>query len=457
MSVCANRYTVGETRPAFNKYGTSTQSPEAIHKIKHIVIIMQENRSFDNYFGTFPGADGIPMKNGIPTVAVPDPQTGKMERPYHDTSNVNYGGPHNHANQVADIDGGRMDGFVREALAGRQKRMPGGKNSKLSGTNLTCRNIDVMGYHDQLEIPNYWVYAKDFVLQDHMFESIDSWSYPSHLFIVSAWSAITKIPGNPMSCVSTFEPRYRNKKDPTPFAWTDITYLLHKAGVSWACYLDEGAKADSADFVPRSSPRNKRMLRVARVWNVLPGFNDVHQDKQIKNIQTIDRFFKVAKSGSLPSVCWMMPNHRDSEHPPARISVGQAYVTRIINAIMRSPDWSSTAIFLTWDDFGGFYDHLVPPHVDSLGYGIRVPGIVISPYARKGYIDHQILSFDAYLKFIEDDFLDGQRLDPKTDGRPDSRPDVREDVPLLGDLVKDFDFFQPPRPPVILQPYPTKY
>ena len=89
---------------------------------------------------------------------------------------------------------------------------------------------------------------------------------------------------------------------------------------------------------------------------------------------------------------------------------------------MRSKDWRSSAIFLTWDDWGGFYDHVTPPRVDSLGYGIRVPGLVISPYARQGYIDHQVLSPDAYLKFIEDDFLGRQRIDPKTDGRPDSRP-----------------------------------
>jgi Phosphoesterase family len=86
---------------------------------------------------------------------------------------------------------------------------------------------------------------------------------------------------------------------------------------------------------------------------------------------------------------------------------------------MQGPAWSSTAIFLAWDDWGGFYDHVVPPHVDINGYGLRVPGIVISPYAKQGYIDHQTLSFDAYVKFIEDDFLSGQRIDPQTDGRPD--------------------------------------
>jgi phospholipase C len=126
------------------------------------------------------------------------------------------------------------------------------------------------------------------------------------------------------------------------------------------------------------------------------------------------------------------------------------YVTRIIDAIMRSKAWKSTAIFLAWDDWGGFYDHVKPPAVDGLGYGFRVPGLVISPYSRQGYIDHQQLSFDAYLKFIEDDFLAGQRLNPQNDGRPDPRPDVRENVRSLGDLRKDFDFSQRPRAPLLI-------
>jgi hypothetical protein len=144
-----------------------------------------------------------------------------------------------------------------------------------------------------------------------------------------------------------------------------------------------------------------------------------------------------------------------SEHPPWSVSAGQSFVTSLINAVMRSPDWSSTAIFLTWDDWGGFYDHVVPPKVDQNGYGLRVPGIVISPYAKAGYIDHQILSFDAYAAFIEDDFLNGQRLDPSTDGRPDPRPDVREQASALGDLAADFDFSQSPRPPIILSVHPA--
>jgi phospholipase C len=142
----------------------------------------------------------------------------------------------------------------------------------------------------------------------------------------------------------------------------------------------------------------------------------------------------------LPSVSWIVPNKKNSEHPPASIADGQAWVTHVINAVMHSPNWKSSAIFVSWDDWGGFFDHVAPPQVDSAGYGIRVPSFLVSPYAKRHYIDHQVLSFDAYLKFVEDDFLDGARIDPRTDGRPDSRPIVREDAPQLGNLVKDFDF-----------------
>jgi phospholipase C len=191
------------------------------------------------------------------------------------------------------------------------------------------------------------------------------------------------------------------------------------------------------------------------IWNPLPHFTDVHQDSQLGNIQSIANFYPQAQRGTLPAVSWVIPTDTVSEHPPNAVSTGQSYVTGLINSIMQGPDWSSTAIFLSWDDWGGFYDNVPPPSVDANGYGLRVPGIVISPYSRQGYIDHQTLSQDAYVKFIEDDFLGGQRLDPRNDGRPDPRPDVRESNPLLGDLTADFNFSQPPRPPDILPVCPA--
>ena len=191
------------------------------------------------------------------------------------------------------------------------------------------------------------------------------------------------------------------------------------------------------------------------IWNVLPGFTDVQEDNQENNIQPLTNFFAQAQAGTIPQVSWIVPEPADSEHPPALVSRGQAYVTSIINAVMNSPDWDSSAIFLAWDDWGGFYDNVVPPKVDATGYGLRVPALIISPYARPGYIDSQAASPDAYLRFIEDDFLGGARLDPATDGRPDSRPDVREN--LTGDLTSDFDFTQTPLATTDPQPLPAHH
>jgi phospholipase C len=180
----------------------------------------------------------------------------------------------------------------------------------------------------------------------------------------------------------------------------------------------------------------------------------VRQDNQLRDIAPLTEFLGALADNKLPAVSWVVPADKDSDHPPSLITNGQAYVTGLINSIMRSRAWDSTAIFLCWDDWGGFYDHVKPPVVDGQGYGLRVPALVISPYAKKGYIDHQILSQDAYLKFIEDDFLGGARIDPRTDGRPDPRPDVRENAPILGNLANDFDFHQQPLPPLILPLHP---
>ncbi len=427
-------------------------SVSAIHKIKHVVVIMQENRSFDQYFGTFPGADGIPAG-----VCVPDPKNGGCIQPYHDPSDLNYGGPHGQASATADIDGGRMDGFVGQAEKGTNCSTVNPNCSPCTAAGQT-KCIDVMGYHDAREIPNYWTYAHDFVLQDHMFEPNASWSLPEHLYQVSEWSAYCTNPNDPYSCKNALQspnsPGAALSQTPL-YAWTDMTYLLHKHGVRWGYYVFKGTEPDCENDSAETCAPVAQGAKTPGIWNPLPHFTDVHQDDELANIQTLTNFFDAAKAGTLPAVSWIDPNGTVSEHPPALVSAGQTYVTGLINAIMRSPDWDSTAIFLSWDDWGGFYDHVVPPVVDENGYGLRVPGIVISPYARSGYIDHQILSHDAYNKFIEDDFLGGQRLNPATDGRPDPRPDVRESNPILGNLISDFDFSQKPRSPLILPVHPA--
>lgn len=441
---------------------TSNTSKGDIHKIQHIVIIMQENRSFDTYFGTYPGADGIPMQNGVPTVCVNDPFTHQCVKPFHDPQDKNIGGPHGQANASADIDGGKMDGFIGQIRGNGNKKCNGPFDPNCAASNQQVP--DVMGWHDAREIPNYWAYAQNFVLQDHMFEPNASWSLPDHLFMVSEWSAKCTQQGDPMSCQNELQNpdsiRNLGKRANAPikrpdYAWTDLTYLLHKANISWKYYVADGTEPDCEDDSAVICTPKPQHAGTPEIWNPLPYFDTVKQDGELGNIQQLTNFYTDAKNGKLPAVSWIVPNGKNSEHPPALVSNGQAYVTGLINAIMQSPSWNSTAIFLAWDDWGGFYDHVMPPTVDENGYGLRVPGIVISPYAKKGYIDHQTLSFDAYDKFIEDDFLNSQRIDPKTDGRPDPRPDVRENASQLGNLLNDFDFNQSPRPAMILSTEPA--
>ena len=446
---CAVGVTAGVLASRGQSAGESTPIL-GIHNIRHVIFVMQENRSFDHYFGTFPGADGIPRG-----ICLPDPKTGTCDAPFHDTKDRDYGGPHTPGAFKTSLDGGKMDGFVTALRQSQQGCSP---------TVAACTQIvpDVMGYHTAAEIPNYWAYAQNYVLQDHMFESTSSWSLPSHLYMVSAWSARCSNPNNAATCAS--DPGLFNVEGTGPgstdpdaastqpsWGWTDITYLLYKHHVSWRYYVDPGTQPDCDDGAMTCDPQAQNP-GTPEIWNPLPDFVTVHQDRQTGNIQSADKYFTAAQNGTLPAVSWIVPNQPNSEHPPASLTTGQAWVTKIVNAAMQGPDWSSTAIFLSWDDWGGFYDHVKPPVVDGQGYGFRVPGIVISPWSKRGYIDHQVLSHDAYLKFIEDDFLGGARLDPQTDGRSDPRPDIRENAAQLGDLVNDFDFSQPVRKPLILKP-----
>jgi phospholipase C len=427
---------------------------QARAKVKHIVVIMQENRSFDSYFGTYPGADGFPRQNAQFIVCLNDPRTKQCVYPYHDPSDKNYGGPHGVGAAAADINKGKMNGFIAVAEKGKAN-CQSTNDPSCGGSSVT----DVMGYHDAREIPNYWTYAENFVLQDHLFEPNASWSLPQHLFMVSEWSARCSKTGDPMSCINALQAPQNPKDFLNPlkiapdYAWTDLTYLLFKNNVSWKYYVQTGTQPDCANDAADCPPVHQD-ARTPGIWNPLPYFDTVKQDGQLGNITDVTNFYKDAKSGSLPAISWITPSGANSEHPTNLVSDGQAWTTSLINAVMQGPDWASTVIFLSWDDWGGFYDHVVPPHVDQNGYGLRVPGLVISPYARKGFIDKQVLSHDAYVKFMEDIFLNGERLDPATDGRPDPRPTVRENAAQLGNLLLDFDFNQTPRPAMVLSVHP---
>ena len=431
--------------------------PAGLEKIEHLIFIVQENRSFDHYFGTFPGADGLPVRDGQHVACVPDPVLHRRSCTYHTRNLDQIGGPHNHKASGISVNDGKMNGFIRA--------LPRAQRWCLDRTTAECRPYvgpdlqpDVMSWHDEREIPNYWRYAEEFVLQDAMFAPADSWTLPSHLFLVSAWSAYCTDPRDPMSCSSNLdlkdeEQRHRYGDRPV-YAWTDFTWLLHRHGVSWGYYV--GSRTCSFG-TPCGEPRTRNGTTPA-AKNPLPGFRTIIETDQEDRIQRHEDFYEQVADGTLPSVSWIVPGQNVSEHPGSRTDIhrGMAHVTQLINAVGRSDLWDSSAIFVTWDDWGGFYDHVEPPVVDRNGWGIRVPGFLVSPYAKQGFIDHQPLSFDAYLKLIEDRFLGGLRLDPEggISERPDPRPTVREDVDILGDLTLEFDFAQEPRPPLLLDPNP---
>jgi phospholipase C len=391
------------------------KSPRGLEKIEHFVFIMQENRSFDSYFGTYRGADGIP--SGVSFV---DPYDGSTVATYHDTNDINLGGPHAWDIAWADIDNGKMDGFLKEGYKGINADGTPVKPSNLPGHNPK----DVMGWHDYREIPNYWTYAQLYVLQDRMFESVASYSLPAHLYMLAAQSG-----------------GYTGYRQPMPstYNFPEITELLTSGKIDWKYYVTSGKYPDTEDgHVVGSESQQEQNPDKYTLWNPLPAFPKVQNDpEQRDRLQDTSQFYADARDGKLPQVSWVIPSGAVSEHPPAGVREGMAYVTGLVNAVMQGPDWDSTAIFISWDDWGGFYDHVSPPQIDEYGLGIRVPGLVISPYARQNYIDHNTYSFESWLKIVEERF----NVNPMT----------ARDTNAL-DMIGAFDFSQVPRQPVVLSP-----
>jgi len=341
-----------------------------------------------------------------------------------------------------------MNGFLKEyesALANCQSK----PNAPDCGVPKPVP--DVMSYKLRSDLPEYWAYADNYVLMDHMFGTGRTWSLPEHLFMVSDWSARCYRVDDPSSCENEVDAVDDARFQPSPnYAWTDVTHLLSQNAVSWGYYVFDGTEPDCTNPADLTCIPLPQSYRTGSIWNPLPFFTDVKTDGQLGNIQSVDNFAAAARNGTLPAVSWVVPTNSVSEHPPAPITDGRKYVTYMINQVMQGPDWNSSAIFLAWDDWGGFYDHMTPPSASANGFGIRVPSLLISPYAKQGYVDHGVHSFDSYQRFIEDVFLGSSRLDPTTDGRPDPRPVVGENYPGLANLADDFDFTQSPRPPQIL-------
>jgi phospholipase C len=438
--------------------------------IQHVVIIMQENRSFDSYFGTYPNANGIPQGTCVPMDPA-NPNQGCVA-PFHDQHDVNSGGNHGSVNAQADLDDGittaKMDGFVKQQDKSFSRK-PGQRELFDPGGFLPgLQRHDVMGYHTDAELPNYWSYAENFVLQDEMFEGVRAFSGSAHIDMTSEWVATCKSVTDVSTCTTNPHVSPPNKLQ-NAFPWVNLFQLLDIHGISWKYYLADGVEPDCDDDEMTCDPQIQAH-GVLSLWNPVPGYNWVVAKGQAylaAHNPDADQFLLDVKSGNLPQVSWIVPSLTFSEHPDQGITQGQEYVTSLINAIMQSPYWASTAIFVSWDDWGGFYDHVVPPNVDTnrsktpiQGFGLRVPGLMISAYAKKGYIDHAVLSTDSYATFMEDVFINGDRLDPVQLGEPDARPDIRDELTVVhfpngssapvGDLMNEFDFTQQPRPPLVL-------
>lgn len=375
-------------------HGTpSPGAPPGIEKIQHVVWIIQENHSFDNYFGTFPGADGFPPSTCLPKL----PGSRDCVAPFH----MPKGGPpcdlgHNWRAAHAAYNNSRMDGYVWA-----------------EGSPYT------MGYYDERDIPNYWNYARHFTLCDRFFSSLNGPTLPNHLYCVAAQS------GGLIDNVSSLEQLAEVTDDPDGFSFPSMVTLFDKAKVSWKYYVETiESRPDPKEFTG---------------FNPLPGFKAIRDDPaKMAHLVDLKEYFRDLQEGTLPEVSWLIPNFIDSEHPPesvAPVAQGMWYVTKLVNALMESPSWKDSVIFLTWDDYGGFYDHVPPPTVDAFGYGPRVPTIVISPYAKPGHISHHIYDFTSMLKFIEERWS-LQHLTAR-DGRANNMADC-------------FDFEQKPNAPLII-------
>jgi len=368
-----------------------------LNSIQHIVFIIKENRTFDNYFGTFPGADGA--TRGVISSGQTIPLGHTPDKTPHDL-------PHDWGSAITAIDGGKMDRFDRLLGCGAQ-------NSYFCYSQL-----------QQGDIPNYWAYAQQFVLADHMFSSLHGPSFPNHLYTVAAQSggAVSNPTGGVWGCdaeptttVWVVDSSGKYSEDFPCFDFETLADALEKASITWKYYAPKGS-----------------------MWNALDAVKHVRNTSLWTDHVVLDKQFAIdAANNELPAVCWLVPDWSVSEHPPASTCVGENWTVAQLNAVMQGPAWNSTAVFITWDDFGGFYDHLAPPKLDQFGDGPRVPLLIISPYARKGFVSHAAYEFSSFLKLAEKRF----GLVPLT-GRDNT----------AADMLDSFDFNQSPQAPLVLQP-----
>ena len=366
--------------------------------IKHVVFLIKENRTFDNLFGTFPGANGAATANDSGTI-----------RPLIRGTDGRLPGDLAHCYTCAlrAWDQGRMDGFDQGDLT-----------TRWAFTRL-----------DRDQLPNYWHWARRFVLADNFYASAQGPSFPNHLYSIAAQSGgAVDNPrrhgffSNTFGCdapsqqkVQVFDSEGHTRFIRPCFDFETEGDLLDAARVPWAYYA---ATELQRGYIWSAYSAIRRYREHPRRWE--------------RHMFSVDQVIQDIRQEDLPPVTWITPRFELSEHPEYNFCHGENWTTKVVNAIMRSDMWQDTAIFLTWDDYGGFYDHVPPPQVDRFGFGFRVPLLVISPYAKRGHIDHRLGEFSSVLRFIEDNWGLSQL----------TRRDRR-----AHNLTYDFDFTRVPRPP----------
>jgi phospholipase C len=339
--------------------------------IQHVVIIVQENRSFDNLFSGFPGADSATSGSShgqiVPLNAVPFEYGVDVD--------------HTHPGWWTDWDNGKNDGFAH-ASSYPIPYFP-------------------YAYVPQIEIEQYWTLARGYVLADRMFQSNTGPSFVAHQYLIAGQSDdADEVPNaegvaawgcdSPSgSTVSLVGPNGTDLPGPFPcFDYQTIGDLMDQAKVSWKYYAP-------------SNTENQ-----GYIWSAFDAIKHVRfgpdwaGDVISPETQVLDDI----ENGNLAQVSWVIPTLANSDHPLGKSKTGPDWVTSIVNEIGASKYWQNTAVFVTWDDWGGWYDHVPPPQLDEMGLGFRVPLIVVSPYARRGYISHQQHEFGSLLHFTEELF-----------------------------------------------------
>ncbi|HZT97073.1 MAG TPA: alkaline phosphatase family protein, partial [Chloroflexota bacterium] len=393
------------------KVGAPSRVPTATlqklldHRIKHIVVIDKENRSFDSMFGRFRGADGatrgwLPNGLSVPLIRQPD----------HLYLDIDHG----YAAAKRAYDGGRMDGF-----------------SELKGSVQGGQDMALSQFWPQ-DIPGYWTYARRFTLDDHFFSTVMGPSFPNHLVTIAgdpvrvvdnpsgenvgqSWGCDSPA-GTEVLAVA----RYTGAQYYTPpcFSIPSIPEELSRAHVTWKYYAPPQGWS-------------------GYLWSSLDAIRNIRYGPLWRNVVPTWRFFHAARTGRLPHVSWIVTSLPKSDHPNFSICVGENWTEHVVNSVMRGPDWRTTVIILTWDDFGGFFDHVAPPREGFVGPGFRVPAVIISPYSRAGLVDHRIYGFDSILRFIE------QRFHVAALGRSDAH---------ARSILDSLDLKQAPLPPLRLKP-----